>query len=57
MPDTLIYMGFSKDTKIEEACKRFQDRYGAYPEKTFVQGQLLFVGPIPKNEETSHASA
>jgi hypothetical protein len=44
------YMGFSADTKPEDAVAKFVELYGVPPAETKLHGCLL-VGPLPEEKE------
>lgn len=46
--DNNYYLTFTAGFSVEQAKAIFQKKFGQQPDKCFLDGQLLKVGPIPR---------
>jgi hypothetical protein len=53
----LYFLTFTEKFPVEQAIKIFEKKYGAKPERVFVEKHYLKVGPEPRRSVINEKSA
>lgn len=46
------YQCWTVDTPVDDAIAAFRARYGCEPERVYIGGSMLWVGPVPETPKT-----
>lgn len=49
------YRCWTADTPVDDAIAAFRARYGCEPERVYIGGSMLWVGPVPEAEDDPRA--